>query len=61
MNDLLVALGLVLVIEGFLYGGLPGAAKRMAAQVSELPESVLRIAGLVAMVVGVALVWLVRR
>ena len=60
MSDLIVALGLVLVIEGILYGGLPQLAKRLAAEVLTMPEQVLRIAGLVSIVVGVGLVWLVR-
>lgn len=60
MNDLIVALGLVLVIEGVLYGGLPRLAKRLAAEVLALPEQVLRAAGLASLVLGVGIVWLVR-
>lgn len=60
MADFLAALGLVLVIEGLVYGGLPGVARRMAEEVRQMPESTLRIGGLVAMVMGVVLVWLVR-
>ena len=60
MSDLIVALGLVLVIEGVLYGGLPQLARRLAAEILSMPEQVLRIAGIVAIIVGVAIVWLVR-
>ncbi|MHB2264353.1 DUF2065 domain-containing protein [Aliihoeflea sp. PC F10.4] len=60
MSEFLTALGLVLVIEGFLYGGMPAFAKRMASQIIELPESTLRFAGLIAMVAGVGLVWFVK-
>ena len=60
LGDLLVALGLVLVIEGVLYGGLPQLAKRLAAEVLSMPEQVLRVAGLVSVVIGVVIVWLVR-
>lgn len=60
MSDLLVALGLVLVIEGLLYGGLPQLAKRLASEVLAMPEQVLRVAGLLAIAAGVAIVWLVR-
>ena len=60
MSDFLVALGLVLVIEGVLYGGLPNLARRLAAEVLATPEQTLRTAGLVAAAVGVAIVWLVR-
>lgn len=61
MTDLVAALGLLLVVEGLIYGGFPGAAKRLAADVMNAPENVLRICGLIAMAAGVAIVWLVRR
>lgn len=60
MSDFLVALGLVLVIEGMLYGGFPHLARRLAAEVMATPEQTLRIAGLVAAAIGVGIVWLVR-
>jgi len=60
VSDLIVALGLVLVIEGVLYGGLPQLAKRLAAEVLTMPEQALRIGGLLAAVAGVFIVWLVR-
>lgn len=56
----MAAIGLVLVIEGIFYGGFPGFAKRMAAEASSAPDELLRVAGLVAIAVGVGLVWLVR-
>lgn len=60
MSDLIVALGLVLVIEGVLYGGLPRVARRLAAEVLSMPEQVLRTAGIISIIVGVCIVWLVR-
>jgi uncharacterized protein YjeT (DUF2065 family) len=60
VSEFLIALGLVFVIEGFFYGGMPSAVKRLASQVVELPESTLRSVGLVAMVAGVCLVWFVK-
>ena len=60
MGDFVAALGLVLVIEGLVYGAFPALAKRLAADVLTIPENVLRIGGIAAMVIGVAVVWLVR-
>lgn len=60
MDDFLVALGLVLVFEGVLYGGLPRFAKRLAAEVLTMPEEAMRIGGLIAAAVGVGIIWLVR-
>lgn len=60
MNDFLSALGLMLVLEGLLYGGLPGLVKRMAADIVHVPEGVMRVIGLMVMAFGVFIVWLVR-
>ncbi|MCK5934447.1 MAG: DUF2065 domain-containing protein [Fulvimarina manganoxydans] len=60
MTEFLTALGLVLVIEGVLYAGFPGLAKRMARQAVETPDGSLRQAGLFAAVVGLVLIWLIR-
>ncbi|RWL46548.1 MULTISPECIES: DUF2065 family protein [unclassified Mesorhizobium] len=60
MQDFLAAIGLVLVIEGLVYGGFPALARKLAAEMLSMPENVLRIGGLVAIAVGVAVVWLVR-
>jgi len=61
MNDLLAALGLVLVIEGLLYAAAPERMKRMAAAVQPIPPGVLRIGGFLAALLGLGVVWLVRR
>lgn len=60
MSDLIAALGLVLVLEGIFYGGMPSLAKRLAAEALAMPEGVLRLGGVAAAVVGVGIVWLVR-
>lgn len=60
MDDFLVALGLVLVFEGVLYGGLPRFAKRLAAEILTMPEEAMRVGGLIAAAVGVGIIWLVR-
>jgi len=60
MEDALLALGLVLTLEGALYALFPdGMRKMMAAALAIAPDQ-LRIAGLAAAVLGVGLVWLVR-
>lgn len=60
MSDLIVALGLVLVIEGVIYGGLPQLAKRLAAEVLTIPDSTLRVAGIGGALLGLVIVWAVR-
>ena len=39
MGEFLVAIGLVLVIEGLLFAAFPAAAKRLAASAIESPEN----------------------
>jgi len=58
--DFLAALGLVLVVEGLIYGGFPRLAKRLAAEVLSTSENTLRIGGLAAIAIGVGVVWLAR-
>ncbi len=60
MDDLLVAVGLVLVIEGLLWAVAPRFGRRMLETASEMPESSLRTAGAIAVAAGVFIVWLIR-
>jgi uncharacterized protein len=60
MSDFLVAIGLVLAIEGLIFAAFPGAAKRLAANALESTDGSLRIAGVVSAVLGIIVIWLVR-
>jgi uncharacterized protein len=60
MNDFVAAVGLVLVIEGLLYAVFPRAVRRMMEIAREMPDSNLRAGGLMALIVGVLVVWLAR-
>ena len=60
MQDFLVALGLVLVIEGLSFAAFPGALRRATAKLMEAPEAQLRTAGFIAALFGLLVVWLVR-
>jgi uncharacterized protein YjeT (DUF2065 family) len=60
MKDFLVALGLVLVIEGLTFAAFPGALRRAMAKLMEAPEAHLRTAGFVATVLGLIVVWMAR-
>ncbi len=58
--DILVALGLVFVIEGLIWAIFPGAFQKMAALASDIPEAQFRLSGVLAIAFGVFIVWLVR-
>jgi uncharacterized protein len=60
MRDFLVAIGLVLAIEGLIFAALPGIAKRLAASALQAPEGMLRISGILSALIGVLVIWLVR-
>ena len=61
MSELITALGLVLVIEGIGYALAPGRFKAMMALAAEISEERLRTGGIIAVAVGVAVVWLARQ
>ena len=60
MWDLIAFAGAFIAIEGALYAAAPGFARRMAARAAVTPDAQLRLAGLVALLLGVGTVWLVR-
>ena len=59
LSNLLLALGLVLVIEGLLYALVPSQLKNMMSSVQKLSDDQLRIGGVAAMATGVMAVWFV--
>jgi uncharacterized protein YjeT (DUF2065 family) len=60
MADFLVALGLVLVLEGLMFAAMPAMAKRAMTNAIETPDATLRMIGIVSAILGVVAVWLVR-
>ncbi|MEQ1612180.1 MAG: DUF2065 domain-containing protein [Hyphomicrobiaceae bacterium] len=60
MNDLIVAAGLVLVIEGLIWAISPASALRMLATAAQTPDATLRVGGAIAVALGCMLVWLIR-
>lgn len=60
MTDLVVAIGLVLVLEGLLYAAFPTTMRVMITEVLRQPENALRWAGVIAAGLGVLVIWAVR-
>ena len=60
VSDILVAVGLVLALEGMTYAAFPDGMKQVMRQLLEWPSATIRTTGLVAALVGVCLIWLVR-
>ena len=59
-NDLWAALALVLVLEGILPFLNPAAVRRMLEAVSQVDDRSMRISGLVSMMAGLGLLYIVR-
>jgi len=61
MEDLITVLGMVLVLEGLPYFAFPGTFKTWVGRMLQMPDSRLRIYGLVSMIIGLFLVYLARQ
>ena len=59
-NDLLVAVALVLVIEGIIPFIAPNKFRQALAQISQLSDQALRIMGLVSMTIGIIFLYILR-
>ncbi|MFW5969292.1 MAG: DUF2065 domain-containing protein [Halofilum sp. (in: g-proteobacteria)] len=59
-SDLGVAIALVLVIEGVMPFLAPASLRRTLATMAAMPDRTLRIGGAVSMVLGLALLYIIR-
>jgi uncharacterized protein YjeT (DUF2065 family) len=58
MGIALLALGLVLLLEGLAYALAPSLIERMLEAMRALPDHAVRQLGALAMVLGLVLIWL---
>lgn len=57
MNELIIAAGLFLVLEGLVYGCFPNGVKKMAEEIQSIANETLRTFGLVSVIVGLLIIW----
>ena len=60
MNELVVAFGLFLFIEGILYALFPAKMKRMLKKLELVKDSQLRSGGLIFAVIGFIIIYLIK-
>lgn len=60
-SDFLVGVGILLVIEGLMFAAAPVFLKRAMKNAMETPDTILRAAGIGSAVVGLFVIWLIRR
>ena len=60
MRELVIAIGLLLFIEGILYALFPSKMKNMLKKLDMIKDSQLRTGGLIFAVIGFLIVWYVK-
>jgi uncharacterized protein YjeT (DUF2065 family) len=60
VSDFLTGIAFFLIIEGLVYALAPSVLRRMAQMLPQIPENQLRTSGLVAVALGVVMVWFIR-
>jgi len=61
MEAIILAIGLVLIIEGLPYFCIPDQLKEVGKKIQEIKSSSLRIFGISIMILGLILVYVARR
>jgi len=61
MKELIIAIGLLLFIEGMLYALFPSKMKNMLKVIEKFPINQLRISGFIFALIGFVIVWYVKR
>ena len=59
-NELLVAIALVLVFEGIIPFLAPDKFRQALAQLTQMPDKVLRMIGLASMTLGIVFLYILR-
>ena len=57
MRELIIAIGLVLFIEGILYALFPSKMKNMLKAIEKISVNQLRLGGLFFAIIGFIIVW----
>ena len=60
MNELIIAFGLFLFIEGVLYALIPSKMKNMLKKMETIKDSQLRTGGLIFAIIGFFIVWYIK-
>lgn len=60
MSLILLAIGLVLVVEGLAFALAPSRMEELLAAIAAIPPETRRLIGLLAVALGVGLVWAAR-
>ena len=60
MNELIIAFGLFLFIEGILYAVFPSQMKNILLKLNEVNSNQLRTGGLISTTIGLIIIWYIK-
>ena len=60
MKELIIAIGLLLFIEGMLYALFPAKMKNMLQKLEMVKDSQLRTGGLIFALIGFLIIWYIK-
>ena len=60
MDDLITAIGLVFFIEGLILAIIPSRIKNILRYIEVIPENKLRVSGIIFVIIGFIIIWLIR-
>ena len=60
MSIVLLAIGLVLVVEGLVFALAPSRLEQLLDVIRQMPVETRRLIGLTALAIGVLLIWLAK-
>ena len=61
MNEFIIAIGLVLFIEGLLCALFPSKIKNMSKLIEAMPTNNLRTIGVVFTIIGFIIIWYIKK
>ena len=61
MLDFLSALGLIFILEGLLLFSSPKRLKKILQIITIYPETKIRVIGGVAVLIGIVMLWIIRK
>jgi uncharacterized protein YjeT (DUF2065 family) len=59
--DFLIGVGILFVIEGLMFAASPTWMRRAMKSAMTTPDNILRVVGIGSAVIGLILIWVIRR
>ena len=61
MNEIFIAIGLILIIEGLLCALFPSKIKNMTRLIQSMPDKNLKKTGIIFAIIGFIIIWYIKR